>query len=310
MRNYMKYILEFNNYLNKNFWAWFGDSKMVDKNGKPLVCYHGTNQSFDEFRTDVGHTHDAGFYGDGIYFTFGSKYSEDEASYYGGKILKVYLKVENPFDFSNLTNYKGASINIMGVSSMVFLYNLVKMFPELGGAVTLEKVKMVDGEGITKDVPISELIGLVDKYSKDIKVIDVESNRGEPLKSGYVISKSKVVEYDYTDGGGKKGSYLDYDDLGMWTNKISDEELEICLIMEAIWKYEGMKANYHVEGYMTRNPIITETIKKHGYDGIVQSMYGDEVVVFDPSQIKSATDNNGNFDPNSKKINESDGNRR
>jgi hypothetical protein len=65
--------------------------------------------------------------------------------------------------------------------------------------------------------------------------------------------------------------------------------------MDAIEKYDGITASYHPEGYMTRNPEITEIIKKRGYDGIVQSMYGDEAVVFNANQIKSATDNNGDF---------------
>lgn len=33
----------------RNFWAWFGDSKVVDADGKPLVVYHGTAQSIDKF---------------------------------------------------------------------------------------------------------------------------------------------------------------------------------------------------------------------------------------------------------------------
>ena len=29
------------------FKAWFGDSKVVDKSGRPRVVYHGTRSSFD-----------------------------------------------------------------------------------------------------------------------------------------------------------------------------------------------------------------------------------------------------------------------
>lgn len=32
------------------FKAWFGDSKVVDAEGKPLVVYHGTNHEFSEFK--------------------------------------------------------------------------------------------------------------------------------------------------------------------------------------------------------------------------------------------------------------------
>jgi len=34
----------------KEFKNWFGDSKVVDENGEPLVVYHGTDQVFDEFK--------------------------------------------------------------------------------------------------------------------------------------------------------------------------------------------------------------------------------------------------------------------
>lgn len=35
--------------LNSNFKRWFKNSKVVDKKGKPLVVYHGTNKSFNSF---------------------------------------------------------------------------------------------------------------------------------------------------------------------------------------------------------------------------------------------------------------------
>ena len=39
----MEFIKEFNEYLNDNFKKWFGDSKVVDDNGKPKNVYHGSN---------------------------------------------------------------------------------------------------------------------------------------------------------------------------------------------------------------------------------------------------------------------------
>lgn len=33
----------------RNFRNWFGDSKMVDEEGKPLVVYHGTGRNFESF---------------------------------------------------------------------------------------------------------------------------------------------------------------------------------------------------------------------------------------------------------------------
>ena len=298
----MKYIKEKNEYLNDAFWEWFGDSKMIDNKGNPMMCYHGTIDDFNEFSGNTGHVNDEGFYGKGFYFTFGNdKGSEKEARYYGRDVMKVFLKVENPFDYSKLLEYKGVSIHIMGVNSMVFLYNIAIKFPELANKIIINKTTWRDDEGIITQTPIGVLPDLVDKYLKDLKIVEiVDGQHEEKYKSGYV--KSEMRSSKLPDGGIHK--WLDTDDLGRWIFNIKDEELEIGLVMEAIEKYDGLSADYHPEGYMTRNPEITETIKKRGYDGIVQSMGGDEVVVFEPNQIKSATGNNGNFNPKTGNINE------
>jgi hypothetical protein len=37
--------------MNDDLLKWFGNSKVVDKNGNPLIVYHGSNVKFDTFRT-------------------------------------------------------------------------------------------------------------------------------------------------------------------------------------------------------------------------------------------------------------------
>lgn len=38
----------------RNFWKWFGDSRVVDSQGRPLVVYHGTDKKFNEFKPQEG----------------------------------------------------------------------------------------------------------------------------------------------------------------------------------------------------------------------------------------------------------------
>lgn len=38
--------------LNDNFWRWFGDSVVKDKEGNPLICFHGSTLDIDEFDTE------------------------------------------------------------------------------------------------------------------------------------------------------------------------------------------------------------------------------------------------------------------
>lgn len=77
--------------LNKQFWNWFGDSKVIDSNNKPLICYHGTLKKFNIF--DKSHQV-YGHHGKGFYFA-NKNYAE---AYYGKNYLRVYLRINKLFD--------------------------------------------------------------------------------------------------------------------------------------------------------------------------------------------------------------------
>ena len=90
------------------FKNWFGDwehdpenaSKVVDKNGEPLVVYHGTYGDFTVFdKAKIGSATDYGIWGRGFYFT------NMENTPYGNKKLALFLNIRNPFIFND---YKSA----------------------------------------------------------------------------------------------------------------------------------------------------------------------------------------------------------
>lgn len=72
------------------FRRWFGDSKVVDENGKPLVVYHGTASKFDVFGNGRG----------AIYFTDDQKAAEAYAQFAEGEdgptVVAAYLRMEKP----------------------------------------------------------------------------------------------------------------------------------------------------------------------------------------------------------------------
>lgn len=77
------------------FKAWFGDSKMVDENGAPLVVYHGTNAEFEAFRAEMGGTKNGDMLGrGGVYVTN----SLDYAKKFGAKAMPLYAVAANPLD--------------------------------------------------------------------------------------------------------------------------------------------------------------------------------------------------------------------
>ena len=84
-----------------NFWKWFGDSKVVDDQGRPLVVYHGG--SFDE--NDQGVFDTTGKAKKTMSLSFGTHFAEDRslANQYKdqikknkGRVTEAYLAVRNP----------------------------------------------------------------------------------------------------------------------------------------------------------------------------------------------------------------------
>lgn len=88
----------------QNFWNWFGDSKVVDEQGRPLVVYHGTTKHFDVFDKNKIGNREIGYYGSGFYFTpdkdtAKSYYTKTKSGYYSksGNVKKCYLSIKNPY---------------------------------------------------------------------------------------------------------------------------------------------------------------------------------------------------------------------
>lgn len=78
------------------FWRWFGDSKSVDDQDRPLVLYHGTYAVFEDFRVGDGNRML------GVFFTDDRDSAADWAQRKGGGgkpiIMKAYVKIDSPAD--------------------------------------------------------------------------------------------------------------------------------------------------------------------------------------------------------------------
>ncbi len=80
-------------HLKDDFFEWFGNSKIVDKNGNPLLVYHGTNTKFDSFRVGENRY---------VYFTNSKNLADKYATHRSKKtnsekiIYEAYLKIDNP----------------------------------------------------------------------------------------------------------------------------------------------------------------------------------------------------------------------
>lgn len=84
---------------NPNFREWFNGSKVVDREGRPLVVYHGTNSEFTEFKDEfIGI--ESGGYG-GFFFTTNESHAKLYPPRSNTKVLAVFLSIKNPVIISN-----------------------------------------------------------------------------------------------------------------------------------------------------------------------------------------------------------------
>ena len=99
---------------SSEFKEWFGNSKAVDKKGKPKKYFHITRNKFDTFRS---HHTEAGRIKATTYVSPNSAWTNefmrlivnadkvawevDKESHEGVRTLELYVKAENPFDFRN-----------------------------------------------------------------------------------------------------------------------------------------------------------------------------------------------------------------
>ncbi len=69
-----------------NFKEWFRDSKVVDRQGKPLIVYHGSDaprKKFDPSKCQLG-------------CHFGTKAQAEDFASDGGVLMACYLSIQNP----------------------------------------------------------------------------------------------------------------------------------------------------------------------------------------------------------------------
>lgn len=269
---------------SKEFKEWFGDwendpehsSKVVDKDGKPLAVYHGSAILFDSFDPNKGYNVPAIWHADKL--NIASYWSNTSEIHRSSKVLEEF-----------------------------------------------ESLKKSVKELEAKDTPFEEVVKEISTFTEenfDTKIeadshtfLDPEEH--EEIWYGYNIIYNNGME---SSGNVRKdlhkyyGMLLEYvEDMvkGSTRNTIEDYHkgflyknylnIRKPLIVDA--KDEPYhKIKYKGEYHSTES--LAMYAKENGYDGvIVENVYetsyenkkGTDYIVFNPNQIKSATDNNGNF---------------
>lgn len=104
---------------SQSFVKWFGSSKVVDENGRPLLVYHGTRRSFDALQ--ISKPREAPGNPEGIYFTADRRVAEEYAMDVDGawdeksRVIAAYIRIESESDGKIIdSSYSGREYVVFG----------------------------------------------------------------------------------------------------------------------------------------------------------------------------------------------------
>lgn len=277
------------------FRRWFGESKIVDDAGEPLLVYHGSKASrevmhkgklhpvaslhdtFDPAK--VGSATDAGWFGSGTYFTP----SYAVARHYSGSPVRGIGEItERPLVYPGAPDSRRSGWQAVGGLS----------------DVPAEKASLKAGlpEGVDDLAPAPKAVLPAYVSIKNPYVF------GDDFIGGvtHVIGDFKPLPVDIHDDVMRMAGFdsltfaANGNDTGKMARAISDRVHEFV--------QEGgntLQLQNHISKALTR------VLQERGHDGAMlklsDSVSGKpmvtEIVAFDPRQIKSASGNIGTFDP-------------
>jgi hypothetical protein len=203
------------------FKKWFGDSKVVDEDGNPLVVYHGTNEKFSVFesgRTSQRSVMLSSFDVETSGFFFSP--SEDDARQYGKNVLPVYLSVQNRLMDPKVIGISSrSSEEVKAASAKAFEdaeYILEPMIYEEGGKRWIDTGGGVSNTEVDSDGDwINEIFidGMIDWHALDNpKVVERMKERGY----------DGVKVYEENDGSGESWFVVESSQVKSATSNTGD----------------------------------------------------------------------------------------
>lgn len=280
------------------------DSKMRTPDGKLRKLYHGTwSDTFYEFDPELIGTAregDVGFFGRGFYFA----YSRGEAEMYGSRnVMEVYLDIQKPFNYTKeLYWMNGERTHDYLAGRAVFITNFAEKFQELANDHFVRVAEK--GSDEYKEISLKEF---AEQYKKIVNGTKFKVEKLETYNGTEWQVTADLHEVSYTDSDGETHKWMEY---GYQKRFYSEEDAKNQLTNAYYYLAENV---YDAVDIQNPTTIIQETdfsnsVRKRGYDGVIQSEDGDEAVVFNSNQIKLADpvtyDDQGNVIPLSERFND------
>lgn len=264
---------------SKYFKKWFGDSKVVDENGQPLVVYHGSSShditTFDSDKTLYGEI-SKGF---NFFTNKKSAYqnsADDYANFAGtngyrrsGKVYETYLKIQKPLHIKYTSNamslYKGDKQYSTPVEYYDTNYKEIKEKYNNGDydGIIIENTDKNNDGSIIYLVPNSDQIKSVDNQG----TFD-ESNPNIYYQSAYHGSPAKFDKFDLDYIGSGEGAQVHgYGTYVAESKHIADERYRKRLTND---DFNNEKYYYDNQLIDDRNKkAILATIVENGKDKVI-----------------------------------------
>lgn len=160
----------------RNFYNWFGKSRVVDKDGRPLVVYHGTKAQFEEFLGEkIGQSGTSE--GVGFYFT-----NDKNIALGYGDVMSVYLKLERPvYAYSQvfLADEYDGDLDVMEANNEMILEATENIFNDLRekGYDFYDEYRQYLND-MTTEIDYDSLVNTVEIMVKDsIKADEYDENK-------------------------------------------------------------------------------------------------------------------------------------
>lgn len=246
---------------------YFKDSKLRDRDGDLVQCFHYTNKNFDAF--DKNYITDDSFCGRGFYFTSMTTFGGS----FGQECLVCYVNMKNPLVVEDLDMWQKE--------------DLLRYFAQ-SEEYKNEELPRVEGYPLkSEEMDKDALIDIIEYHEfKDPHLI--------------ALQEAMIGSWEY-ESFKESGNIEDLvDSMILYDMKKCSEFLEV-IDERGLDRYiEGdyLEArdltgdNFHHGEWNAFSALLTEWAQNNGYDGILSENGGldmriREVVIFEPNQIKS-----------------------
>lgn len=222
----------------RNFWRWFGDSKVVDNQGRPLVVYHGTNAKFTIFNygkpEGIGREKQIA----GIYFAknqhIANKYADIAANLSGRQnsknVVSSYVLLKHPKKFVGSGGYTQMSKTTKENLTKDGFDGLIR-YNDDGDIIELAALSPAQIKSATSNTGAFDLANPDIRFSNKPmpwdKAKEILSDKAADWRPGWLkfLTRQQIIDVGKDQFGGEHGLAAEYERIARRMEADAAQEL-------------------------------------------------------------------------------------